>query len=625
MKKILFLILCIFIIGLLQYDFNISDSIIYNSLFCVAIIYFLFDIGSKIKFKEMKFNIWIFIVSLFNAIFMQIGINYEKGGTLYYLDSVWKVLLAIATVALFTGFFYLIMYFLFEWLDELKKKKDKKEKKRESNKFSKIVDYIVEHPFKVTFILTLLMSIIQIVFFYPGNLTIDGVWQLDCYYGALLFNNHHPASLTYVLGWFMDIGRHFGNDNLGIFLFICIQMLLNAFVYAYTIKIMTKMKIHKVIIISSILFYSCFPFLVNNSITYVKDVSHYLFFLLLFVYVYYHFIFNYEEKNKIKYFVVALIYLGIYLTRNTGFYIISIFSLAMLIFNFKKDKIFRIGFLILSLYSFGVHVLYHDVFLVKLKIPEARISEMMSIPMQHLGRYFKDYADELTDLEHLYVKELFRGTSAYTLGERYHPFISDGVKDKFIPEPTEMQWEKFTKLYFNCFKRHPSVYFDATFNNIYGYFYPNKLNYMNEEIGFYGVDKLREFNMMDFKFKNNNLKWGRDFLYNLSRKLSEAPLACLLYAPAFYTYILLGSFAYFMSRKSYKELAYLVLLFLVLGFCIVSPVNGHLRYLQPVMVSTPFLIAIMYYVSGEEAVKNKLEKKIKKASNTSNKNKEKIA
>lgn len=606
MKKILFIILCIFIIGLLQYDFNISNSIIYNSLFVLAIIYFLFDIGSKIKFKEIKFNIWIFIVSLFNAIFIQIGINYEKGETLYYLDSIWKVFLAIATVILFTGFFYLIMYFLFAWLDELKKKKDKK---KEDRKFSKIVDYVIAHPFKVTFILTLLMSIIQMIFFYPGCLSIDGVWQLDCYYRALTFNNHHPASLTYVMGWMMDIGRHFGSDNLGIFLFICIQMVINAFVYAYTIKIMTKMKTHKGIIIASILFYSCFPFLVNNSITYIKDISHYLFFLLLFVYVYYHFRVQYDEKNIVKYFIVALIYLGVYLTRNTGFYIIFIFSFVMLIFNFKRDKVFRIGFLLLTIYSFGIHILYHEVFLVKLKIPEARVGEMMSIPMQHLGRYFKDYAGELTELEQLYVKELFKGTSAYTLGERYYPFISDGVKDRFISAPTEIQWEKFAKLYFNCFKRHPSVYFDATFNNIYGYFYPNKVNYMNEEIGFYGVDNLRDFNMMDFKFENNNLEWGRDFLYNLSWNMSKMPLVSLLYTTGFYTYILLGSVAYFMSRKNYKELVYIVLLFLILGFCVVSPVNGHLRYLQPVMVSTPFLIAIMYYASGEKVVKKKKENK----------------
>lgn len=401
-----------------KYGINILFSIVvvllfnYNYKWKISLFSVLLGMGVFFlvkNFKKNKFSVLTFINSLLFALFYNIGISYQKGGTLLYLwKNINNIFISILNIVIFTFVFYLLLDFLFNKFQSMKNKKVK----------SKVLKFIFDdHPFWSTFLITLAISFFYLIFFYPGTMSYDGLWQLDVYKGITViadnhppiigFTNHHPALITLIMGFLMDIGRNLLNDNLGMFLYILPQIFINAFVYAYVLKIMKKMDTPFTIKLISLIFYSAFPFLVINSITYIKDTMFYLIFLLIFVYTYYHFKVNYKKNYKIKYLVLAILFLILYLFRNTGYYILLISSLALIIYFFKKDKFVSLMFSLLIVFLVGVNLVYHKIFLPSMDIKEASVREMLSVPLQQTGRYLKKYSNDLSTNENERYKYIF--------------------------------------------------------------------------------------------------------------------------------------------------------------------------------------------------------------------------
>jgi len=595
-KNILLIISSILIVMLFNYDFKWKVTL-FSFILGVGIFFLI-----KGTNKHNKLNVLTLINALIFSIFLEIGICYQKGKSLsYFWKNINNFFSGILNIVVFTFLLYLLLDFLFNKFQSMKNKEIK----------SKILKFIFEeHPFLSAFLITLSVSLIYLIFFYPGSMAYDGLWQLDVYYGIDIiaenhpaivgFSNHHPALVTLIMGWLMDFGRMLGNDNLGMFMFIAPQMLINALIYAYVLKIMKKLDTPLVLRIISLLFYSCFPLLVINSLTYIKDTIFYLMFLFLFVYIYYHFKVNYKKEDKFKYLVLAFVYLVLafvylvlYLTRNTGYYIAIITSLVFIFYFIKKYKLVSLCFGLLIVFMLGVNFTYHKVFLVKMHIKEASVREMLSVPLQQTARYLKYYPHDLSKKEREILENLFIDDLENVV-KVYRPNRSDNVKWKFKEYPSDKELKDYIKVWFTMFIKHPFVYFDATLNNIYGYFYPNVMNFIGEDIGFYYIDVDGPVNTKELDLHWNNLKWGRDALENIATKMSKTKGIRQLYTPAFYVWLLISSCIYLIENKKKEILCYFTPLFMVVVTCLISPVNAHMRYLQPVMVSIPFVLAIIY-------------------------------
>lgn len=566
------------VLMLLVFSFTFSVSIL-SYVFYGTLFFFLFYWERK---RKMKFQKSIFFTALLFAFFIEIGLCFVKAQSITYLcSSIFHLFTVICRLLFFTYFFYVLLSFLLEKFNHSKSKKPK----------SRILQFLFyRHPFVSAFFFTLSISLLYLLFFYPGSMTYDGLWQLDFYYGILPFNNHHPAGLTFIMGFLMDLGRGV-NDNFGMFLFILPQMILNAFVYAYVLKIMNQLDTPFLIRFFSLLFYACFPLLAINSITYIKDVLFYLFFLLFFVYLYYHFYLSYEKIKKSHCFILLLISFGMYLTRNTGFYILFITTLTFFVFFFKRKRSVSYFFLAFFILNIFVEYSYHHVFLEKLNILEGSVREMMSVPLQQTGRYLKYYPNDLSKHEKEVLNHVFR-TDFVTLGLKYNPNRSDNIKWEFLEYPSRDELMDYFGVWFSMFFKHPIIYVDATLNNTYGYFYPNVQNFIGEALGFYGIKVSGRVNKGTFHFQRNHLEEGRVLLESFSSRLSKAPYFHLLYAPAFYVWILLVLSIQIIALRKKSFYVLLIPLYVVLLFCLVSPVNAHMRYLQPIMVSIPFLLAI---------------------------------
>ena len=188
-------------------------------------------------------------------------------------------------------------------------------------------------------IFTILISSLYLVFFYPGTMSFDGNWQLNSYFHYWTWNDHHPALLSIIMANILKFGNSILDANFGIFLFILIELIINGLVYGYVLNIMNKLNSPLILRIITFIFLSLFPLWSINSITYIKDTIYYLVFLFIFTFTYYHFYILKEYKLK-NFLILGILYLILYIFRNTGFYIGILSTLSLAFLNFKNKKIF---------------------------------------------------------------------------------------------------------------------------------------------------------------------------------------------------------------------------------------------------------------------------------------------
>lgn len=576
-KEMIALILSL--IMTLAINYNPAGNLEFSLTFLVSwlIIFVLVYILLK---KKLEFRVWPFINAMLFAIFIIVGKCYDSFSSILFIDSFKEFLEILIYLSGLTFGFYLILKELYEIIDKYKPKVS-------SLKDNKIIKFTLEdHPFLSGFLITLMVSVFYLIFFYPGVLSFDGKWQLNAFFGVWERNDHHPFLLSSLMANMLLHGRNILNDNLGIFFYILIQVIVNALVFGYMIKIMKELKAPFIFRLVSLLFYAFFPLLVINSITYIKDTIYYLIFLLIVVYQYYHLEIK-KDMNIKNYIFLTLLYFVLYIWRNTGFYVgvISVFFLILIHIKNKKQVILLLTILISI---FLLNTWYHKVYLINNEVDEALIREKMSIVLQQTARYLSVYPEDVTMEEKKNLEALFK-VDIDTLASVYDPNRSDNVKERIEDYPTNEQLRAYFKAWLSMFKKHPLVYVDATLNNTYGYFYSRNRNFMGEPIGFYSNVVIDDYEEYDIYLQD----WSKDIrdkFQNIAQNICDNSLTGLLYSPYVYTWILIVLFLYHVSKKNFKFLGYFIPLYLTLALCIISPVNGHMRYLQPIVVSLPMMI-----------------------------------
>lgn len=537
--------------------------------------------------RRKKFSI---ISALIISLLLNIGFIYSNNSSFFAaFTSMQNVFSVIISYAFWSLILLGVIYGIYTFIDSIKNKN------RDGSK-----SLFRRRPFISMFILTLGISIIYFIAFYPGIVTWDGFWQLDMFYGIREMSNHHPAGLSYLMGTLVEIGRFFIDDNFGIALFTIIEMIINALIYAYTIKIISRLKIPNILFYGAIIFYSSFPLLSLNSVTYIKDTLFYLIALFLFVFQYYHFVIAYDASNKRKFLYLTGIYILLILLRNTGIYITIVSLVCLLIYYRKENRDIFAGLVLVFGVALIFNISYNTIIYSVLDVNHSSIREMMSIPLQQTARYLKYYPDDLTDTEIDVLNNLF-SVELEEVGELYNPNKSDPVKWKFKSDPTVSELIDYLKVWWTMFLRHPDVYIDATLNNIYGYFYPGLLNSIDEGLGFFEIEDNERVNTgyLDIHF-NDQTNWLRNIIYNMSYLLSEIPIIGKIYYCATYTWTLILVTVYMLYRKYKRLLVYCAQLYMGIIVCIISPLNAHMRYLAPVAICIPVLLAFLYYERTHE-------------------------
>ncbi len=445
----------------------------------------------------------------------------------------------------------------------------------------KIMNWLFDkHPFLGAFLTIWVLEIPWLVCFFPGTLEPDARYQLYMAFGIVGMTEHHPVLVTKLMGKCIHICRFlFGADSLGIFAYTLLQFGLQSLVFAYTLYVLSRIKIPFIVRCGTLIYYSIYPLFPIWGYTMVKDSGYYIL-ILLFVVTLVQLL--YEQNETLKWwqiFLLLISVIGVSCFRKDGCFIIIITLVYGLVVYKKYRNIFLFGIITCLSCIFLISGIY-----VKLEnIPKGSIKETLSIPLQQTARYVREHYEEMTPKEINGLQTVFT-VDIEQLAELYNPEFADPIKYVFITTPCTNDLKSYFSIWWQQLLKHPDTYIQAFLNHTYGYFYPNKeTSPIGEDIGVFQIAESPYFDLK-FGIKNDS---GRSFLENFSRMVKRTPVLGMLYNTGLHTWILLGCIFYLLAKKKWKELIIYIPGVCVVTLCILSPVNACVRYMLPVMALLP--------------------------------------
>ena len=561
--------------------YDVIDGIGLNQMIIFAALTVFYIKGWRQFIKSSR---WItHILATAFSVFMLIGLSYSKLGNWDFILGNRRQLV-IALIA-FAGYFILFdlgISLLYHLLT------------RKNSFFQmaahwKISETIRHHYSLFSFGVIAICWLPYLLMHLPGSVPYDGYWQINMFYGIEQISNHHPWVMTEFYGVLMEAGRGI-SDNFGVFLITLVSFLIEALCYSVVCNKLHKWKIPVWMNIGALLFFALLPPFGAYAQAVIKDSLFCGLFALFFV-LYVDICISAIRREKTAkpfrtYILLFIVEILVCLTRNNGVYMILPADIILLFFVLKGNHRYVILMTICVCCSY---YFVNNVLAGWVGVEPGSKREMLSIPFQQTARYLKEYPDDVTTEE----REAISNVLSYDLlADYYDPETSDHVKSTFNDDATDEELKAYFSAWVSMFRRHPGVYFEATLNNTYGYYYP-----------FYNCDVLGAY---QFYIKGEPIATGDlDIHYIVPEKVRQVcdsyaefwrdiPGLSLLVNPASYTWLLLIAGGYLIYKRKYKGLLVLAAPLLNVAICIASPVNGLLRYAMPLMACTPILICWCY-------------------------------
>ena len=466
-----------------------------------------------------------------------------------------------------------------------------------------------KHPALLAIIIILLLWLPVMIIAMPGISTgdtldelcqffhLDSSWSIETINlinEDVYINRHHPVLHTVVMGLIFMLGEKISSLTLGAIIYTILQVIFLLIIYSFVIKYMKKIKIPNLIIFLSILFLGLNPIVVTNALCAVKDTPNAAFNVLYCIFLL-QIIRNYDSilKNKTRLIFFVITILLVLLLRNNGIYTYLLsFPFLFLIYKEKWKKLLVI--FLLPLFVFGM---INQILLPSLDITKGSPREMMSVPFMQLARTAKYHPYEFSkeDIETIDKVLNFELMIAF-----YMPDSADGVKELYNKDATKEELIEFYKVWFKYFKKYPTTYINSFLNSTYNYFYPG-FDMSDLKLLMFNFKRLPELEVNPYEqlyVPRTTYNYLLEIYHNLPLMTNKV---------AYYTWLLLLSCVYIISKKKYKYLIPLTPLLAVLLSCLVSPLNGCYRYMLPIIVGTPFIVSVDYLVykqSKKEKIMN---------------------
>lgn len=350
---------------------------------------------------------------------------------------------------------------------------------------------------------------------------------------------------------------------------------------------MTKMKIPNILKLIALIFYAICPLYLIFSLNVLKDV-------LFAIFMFYYILLLLEiliDKNvltkKIYLIKIILTMFLVMMLRNNGVYIILL-SFPFLLIVIKE---YRKRILICLLIPLIIYIVVNKIVYPILQISPGSIKEMLSIPFQQTARTLnegKEYEKE--DLE--IINQVL---DVEEIKQNYNPILSDPVKNTFNKDANTQQLLNYFGVWFKYLIKYPTTYIEATLNNSYAYFYPNKSNLVGY---FKSPDEFIEENPLSMKHLED-FQNVRNVLEEFYRIILKAPILGTLISGGFYNWMLLILALYTLLSKNKKFIIVYVALISILLVCIASPYFA-IRYMLSIAYCFPILIMLSIYILKEE-------------------------
>ena len=561
----------------------------------VLLLYFIYKFIKNSTIIHQKKSIKV--LSLILAFFMIFGNSFMLvSSTLLVFKNIGYFIISLLMYIGYYNLFLIIISYIFRFID--KNNYDEVGNKKNN----KIISLFKKHPFLFSVVFIIICWLPYIISFYPIILSPDPSYQIKQFFGIrtkyadysiliddnVVITNHHPVTHTALLGGCLKLGELMGNDNLGLFFYSIIQITFLVTTLAFSIYYMQKMNLKTKYLFGVLLLYALVPMFPLYAMSGVKDV---IFGTLIFLYLI--FLHNYiKVKGDYKwwqYILIILLLILICLFRNNGIHTL-ILSMPFLLFVVRKKWK---EILIVMICVFGFYGVFDKIVLPYFKITPGSIRETLSVPFQQTARLVKYHSDDLTS-EEIEVIDKILGYD--DLAERYNPELSDPVKNEYNKYATNEDLKEYFKVWFSGLIKHPGTYIEATMNNAYGYFYPEKTNWY---VYYKYDDRIVEDG---FSYSYNSLGTLRNVLSNYAVCFPYITVIGLISNIGFNVWIILVLLTYAIYKKLYKNIVILSPVLALILVCILGPANTYFRYALPFIFAMPFIFAIFLEKQSKDIV-----------------------
>lgn len=435
--------------------------------------------------------------------------------------------------------------------------------------------------------------------YYPSVFAYDAEWQLYEVF-AHDYSTHHPLLHTLFLGTFFRLGgQALGSYSAGMAVHSIVQMLLMALVFGYTLTYLYRKGVSVYLRIVLLVFYALFP---TNSILALSTTKDVLFSALVLLYtitVYRMCVGGIENKCKedtdfvkTDWAVYVIISVLLLFFRNNAVYA-YVLSIPFIYLGLRRSKdseavALRRKYLIASVGAFFLFAAGSMALKAALGAQNGSPREMLSIPLQQMART-RVKAEETLSPE--MQQELDKYISSEWVFAAYNPHLADPVKNQAVihDDPVGL-----VKTWLKLGMDNPQIYIDAFLDNSVGYWFLEDRTHAQ----IYGIGTESGFGYLSTS--NRVMPAGREIVAHshlpglrtaMERVVSDnvyqnIPIVRVLFAPAFYWWLLCMYMAAALYSRKYRLLlpaAFLVIYYLTL---LLSP-TVLIRYMYPFVITVP--------------------------------------
>lgn len=479
------------------------------------------------------------------------------------------------------------------------------------NKFVIPIYYKFEtNPFLFTFFVLLVAWGIIALIAYPAVFMGDTMDQIMQVFKTQQRTDDHPVLSTMFTGYIVKLGSMLGSANFGIFLVVITQIVLVALIFAFSIRLLTKVSSNNTTSFFIVWLLAVIPSTSSSIILPTKDVLFSAFFVIyivtLFVYFYDKQLFK-EEKLAI-YHCLSIVLMLLFRYNTLHFVVATLLIyLFSAIFTKKSRKQFAM-IIVLGMLSLVVGKGINSVLVngfSEVNIGSDR-RKMLSVPFQHTARYIQYHEKEITPED----KKIINSVLDYdVIKKEYIPYLSDPVNRTHKGEATSEEMSAYFKLVSKQVKAHPLVAFESLAAS-----HASLFN-LNRSVNNYYINGIYQDNVPPksyVKFANNiglhdsknGLKWTEDRV-DIYRLWDRLPILSQLNNYGFYIFLLFSMCVVYLRDKKYKFAGVILPCFFLTGTLLLGPITlGYVRYMLPLIFVTPILVGF-FVVIGEK--RNEME------------------
>lgn len=553
-----------------------ATSVLYLVLFAAVLVWY-----GSLWAKKRKFLPSAALVGLLFSLFVVVGQCYERYDSWApLLDNPYQRTLALIKLAGYWVFFHSGVSTIFHWLDKPRPplaQPPALDRKQQAKVYGACI------------LLVLLCWLPYLLICYPGSMATDGLRQLEQTFGTSPHTNHHPWFSTLLMTWIVERG---GSLERGVFLYVVFQSLVCAAAFGAMcgqIWVQSRSRLWTGLTLA---FFALVPTWGAYAQMFIKDTLFYgtfaAFFLCVVLFV--------QRKGRCGWPVWAGMFFFGFVTsmlRNNGLYTVvpTVLLLTLAVrakapgkADRQRTWLCRAAAAGMAVVIFGSCGFWNKTLLPKWGVAPGSVREMLSLPFQQTARYARDYGEELTQED---IAVLDRVLDYEVIAARYDPRVSDPVKNTYRGEDDDLK--DYFKVWLKCGLRHPDAYMEATLNSMFGYFLPG---YRYGNAGgnyFYMRESEQGINM---PFAHPDQVRGLDYY---TRLWCVTPGLMLLNVPGTFSWLLILCTAALLRKRKWTDLLVTLPVWLSLGICCISPVNGLVRYMLPIMAVTPLML---FYVRG---------------------------